>query len=84
MTKPKHGFNVPTDPWFRGPLKNFMQDVLMSGQLKSRDYLNLREVNQMAQRHIDGHQVLDTHLWMVINFELWYQTFMETPMGILQ
>ena len=82
LTKPKHGFNVPTDPWLRGPLKNFMHDILLSGQIKSRDYLNSREVDRMAQRHINGHQVLDTHLWMVINFELWYRTFMETPAGI--
>ena len=25
----------------------------------------------------DGQKVLDTHLWMVINVELWYRTFME-------
>lgn len=78
LTKPKHGFNVPTDPWLRGPLRNFMQDILLTGQTKSRDYLDPSVINRMAQSHVKGHKVLDTHLWMVINFELWYRTFMET------
>jgi len=77
FTKPKHGFNVPTDPWLRGPLKEFARELVSSNQSGSQDWVDRKVVVRMLDQHANGQKILDTHLWMVINFELWYRTFME-------
>ncbi len=40
LNRPKHGFAVPTDPWFRGELKNYTYEVLFDARTRQRGYFN--------------------------------------------
>ena len=80
LRKPKHGFAVPTDPWFRGELKDFTFDVLLDGSARGRGYFDTGFVERLWREHRDGRHVWDTHLWLLLNFELWYRAYMDgTP-----
>lgn len=82
LNKKKHGFNVPTDPWLRGPLKEFVLDLFLSDRSGSHGYIDRQAIVRLVERHANGREVLDEHLWILINFELWYQTFMGPSSAI--
>ncbi len=77
LTKPKHGFAVPTDPWFRGELKSFTSDVLFDERSRRRGYFNMDVVERMWREHVVGRHVWDTHLWLLLNFELWHRIYLD-------
>ena len=77
LTKSKHGFAVPTDPWFRGPLKAFAFDVLLDGAARRRGYFNTAMVERLWQQHTNGQEVWDAHLWLLMNFELWHRIHLD-------
>jgi len=81
MRKPKHGFAVPTDPWFRGKLRDFARDVLLDPRSRQRGYFNPQEVERLWNDHQAGREVRDTHLWLLMNFELWAREYLDQRMA---
>jgi len=77
MKKAKHGFAVPTDPWFRGELKTFAFDVLLDRRTRQRGYVRAAEVERLWQEHQSGREVRDSHLWLLLNFELWARQYLD-------
>jgi asparagine synthase (glutamine-hydrolysing) len=77
IRKPKHGFAVPTDPWFRGELREFAFEVLFDPRTRQRGYVRADAVERLWRDHQGGHEVRDTHLWLLMNFELWARTFLD-------
>lgn len=77
LTKSKHGFSVPTDPWFRGPLKSFAFDVLLDGKARRRGYFNASMIERLWNEHTRGREVWDAHLWLLMNFEMWHRIHLD-------
>jgi asparagine synthase (glutamine-hydrolysing) len=77
LRKPKHGFAVPTDPWFRGDLKTFTYEVLFDQKTRQRGFFNMTFIEQLWKEHVHGQRLWDTHLWLLINFELWHRIFID-------
>ena len=77
MRKPKHGFSVPTDPWFRGELREFAYDVLLDDSTRRRGYVRTSEVERLWREHQEGREVRDSHLWLLLNFELWARQYLD-------
>ena len=81
MQKAKHGFAVPTDPWFRGELRDFAYDVLLDGRTRQRGYIRHAEVERLWREHQEGREVRDAHLWLLMNFELWARQYLDQQMA---
>lgn len=77
MKKPKHGFAVPTDPWFRGELRDFVFETLFDDKTRRRGYFDYSYVEKIYRLHRDGKEVFDTALWLLLNFELWNRTYID-------
>lgn len=77
LRRPKHGFAVPTDPWFRGELKEFTFSVLLDGPARARGYFNSKAIERLWREHAEGRHVWDSHLWLLLNFELWHQLYLD-------
>lgn len=75
LRKRKHGFTVPTDAWFRGSLRSFAFEVLLDGQARTAGYFNRSVVERLWREHASGRHVWDAQLWLLLNFELWRQTY---------
>ena len=71
--RPKTGFGVPLDTWFRGELRAAMRDFLLSPQARYRDYLSADLVRQTVDRHEAGVANEGQRLWALITFERWLQ-----------
>lgn len=72
FSRPKAGFSVPLAQWFRGPLKQWVEDILFSSSLESSEYINSRAARQIWYRHLAGADHTQ-QLWSILNFQSWYQ-----------
>jgi asparagine synthase (glutamine-hydrolysing) len=77
LRKPKHGFAVPIDPWFRGDLKSFTFEVLLDERTRRRGYFNISVVERLWREHVEGRHVWDEYLWLLLNFELWHRIYLD-------
>jgi len=77
LHRPKHGFAVPTRPWFQGALREFVFEILLDDRTRRRGYYESRFIERLWSEHIQGRRVWDAHLWLLMNFELWHRTFMD-------
>ena len=78
LRKPKHGFSVPTDPWFRGDLKEFTFDVLFDERTCRRGYFNMCIIEDLWREHVAGREVWDEQLWLLLNLELWQRAYLDS------
>ena len=77
LSRPKRGFAVPTDPWFRGPLKGFAADVLFDPKTRSRGYFDGAYVERLWREHATGRNSWHDQLWLLLNFELWHRAYLD-------
>jgi asparagine synthase (glutamine-hydrolysing) len=69
--RPKTGFGVPLDAWFRGELRDYVRDVLLTSSAESRAYLRLEPVRALVDEHQSGRANLGHRLWALVCFERW-------------
>jgi len=71
--RPKTGFGVPLDAWFRGELRDYVRDTLLAPSALSRQYLKTDAVRQLVEAHQQGRANVGHRLWTLVCFERWLQ-----------
>ena len=69
--KDKMGFPVPTAPWFKGPLKGWLHDLLLSPRCLSRGVLR----KEAIEGALAGDVAYGRETWGLLCLELWQRTF---------
>ena len=77
LNKPKHGFAVPLDPWFRGKLSPYIAEILFDDRTRKRGYFDMTYVEKMFRDHREGREVRNKQLWLLVVFELWHRVCMD-------
>jgi len=75
IERPKVGFRVPVDEWFRGPLREFLQDHLRGRDSLTRGYYHGAALDALVDEHLTGRQNHDKLLWMLLNLEIWHRQY---------
>ncbi|MGH1359597.1 MAG: asparagine synthase (glutamine-hydrolyzing) [Burkholderiaceae bacterium] len=75
MDKPKQGFAIPLDDWFRGELKPLLLDTFASAGFRQRGLFNQAGVQTLVNQHMAGTHQRGEMLWLLLGFELWAQRF---------
>lgn len=75
MDKPKQGFAIPLNEWFRGDLKPLLLDTFASQAFKTRGLFNQQGISSMVEQHMAGTHQRGEMLWSLLGFELWAQRF---------
>ncbi len=70
-TRPKMGFGVPLDHWFRNELREMTHDVLLAESAHSRRYFRGEVVARLVQEHESAAFDHSYRLWALLIFELW-------------
>lgn len=68
---PKRGFTPPLAFWLRGPLKEWVMDLLCESNV-SRSGLNLQIVQKVLSQHMTGQANHAMRLWTLVVWQLWY------------
>lgn len=75
--RPKKGFSVPLDRWFREDLRAFATDVLLGPPATTRGYFRADAVRRLLHEHATGQRSWRRQIWNLVMLELWHQTFID-------
>jgi asparagine synthase (glutamine-hydrolysing) len=78
VQRPKMGFGVPVGAWFRGPLRDFLREALLSQDAKDRGYFQVAEVERLIDEHQSGSRDHAPKLWSLLTLELWHRELVDT------
>lgn len=73
----KMGFGVPITKWFRGDMKDFLSENLLSETCLKRGYFKPEKIHELVYSHIEGKQDYSFQLWTLLMFELWHREFID-------
>ena len=77
LSRAKRGFAVPIGRWFRGELRDFLSDHLLSQRASERGLFNRPIVERLIAEHQSGRADHAHHLWVLLMLELWHREFMD-------
>jgi asparagine synthase (glutamine-hydrolysing) len=75
LSRPKVGFRVPVNEWFRGEMRDYLLDQLQGTASRTRDYYDTRVLGQLLAEHINGRQNHEKLLWALLNLEIWHRQY---------
>ena len=75
--RPKMGFAVPLEQWFRGPLRQVARDILLDRTARERGLFEPVAVRRMIEAHESGRALHHAQLWTLLMLELWFRTWID-------
>jgi asparagine synthase (glutamine-hydrolysing) len=76
VDRPKVGFKVPLDRWFREGLRDTVRSLLLDNDAFVPDLLDRRAVNRLVTAHESGERNEDIRIWTLMGLEVWARTFL--------
>ena len=76
-TRPKMGFGVPIDRWFRGELKDELRAVLLDPVALGRGLFRPEAVAALIDEHVQGRRDHAYRLWALLMLELWFRNYID-------
>jgi len=74
--RPKMGFGVPLDRWFRDELKELLLSYLSPARLKEEGLFDEGLVEQKMCEHLSGRASHGYHLWSLLMWEMWRERWL--------
>ena len=75
---PKRAVVDPQREWLKGPLNEWVNDIIKSESFQSRGIFDINEVNKELDNYKNAKININSfHLWQWLSLELWYKTFID-------
>ena len=78
LNRPKVGFRVPVNKWFRGPMRDFLMNHLQGASSMTRSYFDPKVLDRILADHMSGRQNSEKLLWSLLNLEIWHRHYART------
>jgi asparagine synthase (glutamine-hydrolysing) len=75
LTRPKVGFRVPVNLWFRRNMREYLLDHLGCESSVTRHYYHTRILDRVLTDHLSGRQNHEKLLWSLLNLEIWHRQY---------
>jgi len=82
LTKPKQGFALPADRWFRAELRQAAADILLDPKTLSRGYFRQGTITRMLRHHAEGYRDYSAWIWCLVVLESWFRVYVDEPWNI--
>ena len=77
LYRPKMGFSVPLANWFRGPLKQRVQEALLGSRLADSGWFNRPYLQHILDAHNTGSRDYSASIWTILMYEAFLRNVME-------
>lgn len=71
IERPKAGFGMPIGQWLRGPLREWVEDLLDPGLMQRQGYLRPEPIQTLWRQHLSGRFDHTSRLWTVLMWQAW-------------
>ena len=72
IDRPKQGFGLPIADWLRGPLREWVEDLINETRLIKEGYFHPEPILLAWQKHLNGEN-MHNQLWGVLMFQAWLE-----------
>ncbi len=76
LNRPKVGFRVPVNEWFRGPMRDYLYDHLTGPDSRTASYYRHDVLERVLREHVGGRQNYEKLLWALLNLEIWHRQYL--------
>lgn len=77
LERPKMGFRVPVNEWFRGGMRDYLYDHLTGSDSHTANYYNRSALLGLLKEHIEGRQNHEKVLWTLLSLEVWHRCYFQ-------
>jgi asparagine synthase (glutamine-hydrolysing) len=77
LRRPKVGFRVPVNEWFRGEMREYLAEHLASARSRTRAYYDPKALDRVLSEHVEGRQNHEKLLWTLLNLEIWHRQYCQ-------
>jgi asparagine synthase (glutamine-hydrolysing) len=78
----KKGFGIPVAEWLKKKLNPLAHDLLSPDRVRRAGFFDPEYVTRLLNEHEQGLANHRKPLWTLLMFELWHESFIETPRRI--
>ncbi|WP_214225527.1 asparagine synthase (glutamine-hydrolyzing) [Pedobacter sp. B4-66] len=71
FNRPKAGFAIPLQQWFRNELKDYVLDNLSESELKNIPGINIKRTQEIIQEHLTGKWNRSPQIWKLLVLSQW-------------
>ena len=71
--RPKRGFEIPLGEWFRGPLRELLEDTLSETTLRRQGIFRPEAVASLKEEHLSRRRDHASRLWCLLVFCAWHR-----------
>jgi asparagine synthase (glutamine-hydrolysing) len=73
----KRGFSIPLTVWFRGALRDYLEDTLGQASLRHIGFFNSQYIQTLLDEHRNAKANHDEKLFALLSFVTWYRMYMR-------
>jgi asparagine synthase (glutamine-hydrolysing) len=77
LYRPKMGFSVPLERWFRGPLRQRVREAVLGDRLAATEWFDRRYLEHLVDAHQSGVRDYSTPLWTLLMFEAFLRNVVD-------
>ncbi len=74
VDRKKQGFGVPLAEWFRGPLREFIREILFDSALVDEGILTPQAIEAIFFAHTELHVDMARTIWSLVNVDRWWRS----------
>jgi len=75
--RPKQGFSIPIDAWFKKDLNGLLREYLSEKNIKSQGIFNEKRISESLDRYLSGKSDSAHKFWFLLMFQMWYKKWMK-------
>lgn len=77
IDRPKMGFGVPVEKWFKSELKHYYLQYLDRKIIEKEDIFNPIEVEKLLKNYLNGNPINHNKLWFLFIFQQWKEKWLK-------
>jgi asparagine synthase (glutamine-hydrolysing) len=81
MERPKMGFGVPLEVWFRNEWEGILREYLSPERIRKERFFLPSGVRELVEEHLSGRRNHFHRLWALVMFGMWRERYLPNSVG---